>query len=92
MQELIGKINNDLRQVRSQLQSATNSAHAENKRMFEEQKQRINDLYEDMDVVVSKLNDNLTAMIQEYVNTQHEDQTINIDEGMHVNRHANLQI
>jgi len=41
--------------------------------MFEEQEQRINDLYEDVDVVVSKLNDNLTAMIQEYVNTQHED-------------------
>ena len=60
--------------------------------MFEEQQQRINDLYEDVDVVVSKLTDNLTAMIQEYVNTQHEDQTINIDEGMHVNRHANLQI
>ena len=27
--------------------------------MFEEQEQRINDLYEDVDVVVSKLNDNL---------------------------------
>ena len=73
MQELIGKINIGLGQVRTQLQNAAASAHEENRRNFEEQEQRINDLYEDVDVVVSKLNDNLTAMIQEYVNTQHED-------------------
>ena len=67
MQELIGKINIGLGQVRTQLQTAATSAHEENRRNFEEQEQRINDLYGDVYVVVTKLNDTLKETIRAYV-------------------------
>ena len=67
MQELIGKINIGLGQIRTQLQTAAASAHEENRRNFEEQGQRINDLYGDVDVVVTKLNDTLKETIRAYV-------------------------
>ena len=67
MQELTGKINIGLGQVRTQLQTAVVSAHEENRRNFEEQEQRINDLYGDVDVVVGKLNAHLEETIRAYV-------------------------
>ena len=67
MQELTGKINIGLGQVRTQLQTAVVSAHEENRRNFEEQEQRINDLYGDVYVVVTKLNDTLKETIRAYV-------------------------
>jgi len=86
MQELIGKINIGLGQVRTQLQNAAASAHEENRRNFEEQEQRIQNLYEDVDGVVTKLNAKLEETIRSYTETSKgEDQAKSMDAGMDIN-------
>ena len=86
MQELIGKINIGLGQVRTQLQTAAASAHEENRRNFEEQEQRIQNLYEDVDGIVTKLNTKLEETIRSYMGTsQGVDQAKSMDAGMDIN-------
>jgi type I site-specific restriction endonuclease len=69
-QKLLGKVNNGLSRIKSQLEAAAQATHEENKRNFDEQEQRISHLSEDMQKVVGQLSESLTEALSAYISTQ----------------------
>ena len=63
-QEIAGKVVKGLEKVKGQLKIAGQAAHDENKRNFEEHKQRINNLFGDMEIVVTNLSETLVQCIR----------------------------
>jgi len=55
--------------VQVQLDAAQQQAHDDNKRNFEQQEQRIKDLFGDMHNVATKLNDNINRTVRQYIQT-----------------------
>ena len=55
-----------LDEVRSQVDRAERKAHAENKRRFDEHKQRIKELFGDVQTVIAGLSENLVQRINLY--------------------------
>ncbi|RLN41071.1 hypothetical protein C2845_PM01G15500 [Panicum miliaceum] len=67
LETLLSKIKKGLHQVTGQLVSAARTAHEDNKRNYEEQEKRIDNLYGDMQAVVTQLNENIVRYINSYV-------------------------
>jgi len=65
-QEIADKVQIGLEKVKQQLKTAGQAAHDENKRNFEEHKQRINNLFGDMEIVVTNLSETLVQCIRGY--------------------------